>query len=1041
MWSWLLGGGASPPSSSASSSAASSSLRGSSLAPPPPSTPSRSRLASFLLGNSSSSGSSFGYGYGAGPHGGLRASSLPREFTLANLQRLHVELERALTHALPDADVVELLRVLSEFLIYSDQHRASSPPALGEAPSAGDAGVFFDYFCEKNMLGLLVALGASPPSVAVQVQLLQTLSLLVQNIATRTWLFFLLSNNHVNRLLECPFAVDRDDDVRDWFVTLLKALSLRLTRETVQFFFDSDSQAFPLYEQALRFGRCSETMVQAAVKTLMLNVLRVPDERVRRFLLTHEDMAYFRDVVDHANELALKLQGLLNIWTPTAAAVGEKLEEAVDEYLDHCFFLQDVLEVQLPELCYRVGDWLFTKHIKELLAVSLLPNCCPPPQRVSTKLALYLLSRLLGVLEHVPLVNAIAFLLLSPDAHERCDYSAVALGGGGARRRKSRRLSTSNDSSSSSAGSGGSGARVASTDSSAAPSQLQQQQQTTAEATVKPPKKRKESKRRPRKIVFRAHADGDCNSPVCYLQTRFSHGEWPVDEVERFRSDGSSCFRQSLLALLESSDEALASAAMLVVVAVMENEAVDRSLLRDLGLLPWRLRHQHNHHSHKGRTVDTDDGDTSARSPPSPPTDAQDEAHDEAAAEPQADAPEEDEDAQSSSSSSASETSITEDSATELSPPSTVDAADASHWLVDPMLRVLQRCCDARLLCSQLATRVLLDLSWDARDASEQDADADADAMPRAMSVTQLTQLGDIHSSSAHQVMQSMRGAMADVDLFIYVLEDEVDGVLARAVSAARAAQERVAVRGARAAGAVDAGARDGAADVARAAQSAERDGGVSQVDARVPRAAAAAGGARRALQRRPPHGVRDVSPPAHGCALRRDAEPHGERPGGARRARRNGRTALRLARAALPHEPRAAAAAAEPRGARARGARCEQSRVRVRAALCAGAPRVRERGRQGRAGAASLGVVGDAGRGLSRVRAHGAEGSVGRERAAHVARVRALRVGGRRAAGEGARRSLSRRSPRVQTAADRTESERARARPARGSRARQRAE
>ncbi|KAJ0397926.1 hypothetical protein P43SY_006048 [Pythium insidiosum] len=726
MWSWLLGGGPSPPSSSASART--------STATPPPSTstptptPTRSRLASFLLGASGHSSSS----------SAAAAARGPREFTLAGLQRLHVELERALTHALPDADVVELLRVLSEFLIYSDQHRAASPPALGEAPAAGDAGVFFDYFCEKNMLGLLVALGAAPPSAAVQIQLLQTLSLLVQNIATRTSLFYLLSNNHVNRLLECPFAVERDDDVRDWFVTLLKALSLRLTSETVQFFVDADSRAFPLYEQALRFGRCGETMIKVAVKTLMLNVLRVPDERVRRFVLAHRDMAYFRDVVDHANELALKLQGLLNIWTPTATAVGEKLEEAVDEYLDHCFFLQDVLEVNVPELCYRVGGWLFTKHVKELLAVSLLPNCCPPPQRVSTKLALYLLTRLLGTLEHAPLVNAIAFLLLSPDAHERCDYSSVALGGG-ARRRS-----------------------------------LRPARASTADAAKPLPARRKsksksksQSQSQRRKLVFRAHADGDCNSPVCYLQTRFSHGEWPVDEVERFRSDGSSCFRQSLLALLESADEALASAAMLVVIAVMENEAVDRSLLRDLGLLPWRLRHHHHHHKPLALAL--------ALAPASADTTADATAADDAGSGP---SPPHEGDAESSSLSSSSETSLAEEDAdADADTQRSTASAEAPRpeatglWLVDPVLRVLQRCCDARLLCSQLATRLLLDLAW---DPEAPDVDGGDSGGAGALSAAQLATLGDIHSSSTHQVMQSMRGAMADVDLFIYVLEDEV---------------------------------------------------------------------------------------------------------------------------------------------------------------------------------------------------------------------------------------------------------------------------
>ncbi|RLN55604.1 hypothetical protein BBJ29_002415 [Phytophthora kernoviae] len=236
------------------------------------------------------------------------------DFTLANMRQLHTQLIRFA--ALPDAEIVELLRVLAEFLIYSDQHRVSVElEDQHQAEEGGDPGAFFDYFGETNMLALLVELGASQPSVPVQVQLLQTMSILVQNITTRTSLYYILSNNHVNRLLECPFELDEDDDVRDWYVTLLKALSLRLNEETVQFFLDTQQGehfSFPLYARALRFGRCNETMVKVAVKTLTLNVLKVSDARVRSFVLQYDDLNYFRDIVEIANDLTLRLQGLLN---------------------------------------------------------------------------------------------------------------------------------------------------------------------------------------------------------------------------------------------------------------------------------------------------------------------------------------------------------------------------------------------------------------------------------------------------------------------------------------------------------------------------------------------------------------------------------------------------------------------------------------------------------------------------------------------------------------------------------------------------------
>ena len=78
----------------------------------------------------------------------------------------------------------------------------------------------FDYFCEKNCLALLVDLitgraitpqtsdasAAEPtaylPPGAVAVQVIQTISLLVSNVKENTSLFYILSNNYINEVIE-----------------------------------------------------------------------------------------------------------------------------------------------------------------------------------------------------------------------------------------------------------------------------------------------------------------------------------------------------------------------------------------------------------------------------------------------------------------------------------------------------------------------------------------------------------------------------------------------------------------------------------------------------------------------------------------------------------------------------------------------------------------------------------------------------------------------------------------------------------------------
>jgi hypothetical protein len=259
--------------------------------------------------------------------------------------------------------------------------------------------------------------------------------------------------------------------------------------------------------------------------------------------------------------------------------------------------------------------------------------------------------------------------------------------------------------------------------------------------------------------VFRAHAAGECNSPVCYLQTRYGQGEWPLEEVKAFEVRETNLFRQSLLTLTESSDDLLASTAVLVVLAVMNNDCADQSLLREMNLLPYRLRNPHHHHHKTSAAAEAashnaegnDDGDTRESSVSSVSS-----SH-----------------AETEESPSDGTVEIGGDEGTKLH---AKDLSQSSQLLVDGVLRQLTRSTDVRLLSTQLNVRLLLDLVWDDHQDLAQSGVGTSrqQQLNDRLSTDQRNALVAVHSVCTHQVMQSMRGAMADVDLFVYVLEDEL---------------------------------------------------------------------------------------------------------------------------------------------------------------------------------------------------------------------------------------------------------------------------
>ncbi|EFN58069.1 hypothetical protein CHLNCDRAFT_14802, partial [Chlorella variabilis] len=115
------------------------------------------------------------------------------------------------------------------------------------------------------------------------VQVLQTLSILIQNLRNQQTVYYLFSNNHINEIVSMRFDFE-DDEVLGYYVNLLKAISLKLNEVTVQFFFQAGGPrpgsspatprpaSFPLYTESIKFVNHRDPMVRTAVKTLTLNV-------------------------------------------------------------------------------------------------------------------------------------------------------------------------------------------------------------------------------------------------------------------------------------------------------------------------------------------------------------------------------------------------------------------------------------------------------------------------------------------------------------------------------------------------------------------------------------------------------------------------------------------------------------------------------------------------------------------------------------------------------------------------------------------------
>ncbi|XP_035223512.1 protein CLEC16A-like isoform X3 [Stegodyphus dumicola] len=271
-----------------------------------------------------------------------------------------------------------------------------------------------NFFLEKNMLSFFLKIMKQKCGRYVCVQLLQTLNILFENIRNETSLYYLLSNNHVNSIIVHKFDFS-DEEVMAYYISFLKTLSFKLNTHTIHFFYNEHTNDFPLYNEAIKFFKHSESMVRIAVRTLTLNVFKVDDKAMLKFIRDKTAAPYFSNLVWFIKEHVTELDKCVNA---SEFQVQTKLADLVAEHLDHLHYLNDILCLQIEALNDVLTDHLLNKLLIPVYVYSLVQNgqnasSEEEKPRVSCIVSLFLLSQVFLIVSHRPLVQQLASVILN----------------------------------------------------------------------------------------------------------------------------------------------------------------------------------------------------------------------------------------------------------------------------------------------------------------------------------------------------------------------------------------------------------------------------------------------------------------------------------------------------------------------------------------------------------------------------------------------------------------------------------------------------
>ncbi|KAK3031959.1 hypothetical protein RJ639_037120, partial [Escallonia herrerae] len=309
--------------------------------------------------------------------------------------------------------VIEALRSIAELITYGDQHDVA----------------FFEFFMEKQVMAEFVRILKISRTMIVSLQLLQTMSIMIQNLKSEHSIYYIFSNEHINYLITYSFDF-RNEELLSYYISFLRAISGKLNKNTISLLVKTQNDevvAFPLYVEAIRFAFHEDSMVRIAVRALTLNVYHVGDISVNKYVAAAPHDDYFLKLIKFFREQCIRLNGLVsNASTNQGPESTSSILSAVDEIEDNLYYFSDVISAGIPDVGRLITDNILKLlvfplllpslrtegfNVRHFTAIHLLYPFLLQETRICGVTSLYILCCILRIVKIKDLANTVAAAL------------------------------------------------------------------------------------------------------------------------------------------------------------------------------------------------------------------------------------------------------------------------------------------------------------------------------------------------------------------------------------------------------------------------------------------------------------------------------------------------------------------------------------------------------------------------------------------------------------------------------------------------------
>ena len=177
--------------------------------------------------------------------------------------------------------------------------------------------------------------------------IIQSLSILIVNIVkSKSFLYFILSNNFINDLLLIDFS-KYDDEFFSYYVNFLKSLAMRLDENTFLLFYNKRSNLFPLLDCSILLYNYSNPMIRTVVNNIFLQILKSNITNIQEKFTKLPAINYFCFI-------SLRMKDLID-----DLSKNNSNNDPFEDLIDISLFVNDLLILNKPKISFIVRNSVF----------------------------------------------------------------------------------------------------------------------------------------------------------------------------------------------------------------------------------------------------------------------------------------------------------------------------------------------------------------------------------------------------------------------------------------------------------------------------------------------------------------------------------------------------------------------------------------------------------------------------------------------------------------------------------------------------------